>query len=507
MSLSGSDFAASNAHDGVFRNAPFPILRLNSSHLTSVLLLFCVNFLNYMDRFTIAGIPDMIRSYYRIDSKRLGLLQTSFIMSYMFLSPVFGYLGDRWKRKYLLVIGLFIWSMVSLASSFVPSSNFGLFLILRCIVGVGEASYSTLAPTILTDLFTGNSRTSVLGFFYFAVPVGSGLGFVLGSAVAHATSNWAWALRITPPLGLFCLLALVFFHMDPPRGLADGAVHLHATSWWSDLRSLSSNRCFLLLSVGFTGNCFVLGALSWFSVDYIQDAINARCHGNASDYPVALLFGLSTCLAGLLGVVVGTSLAQRLRAYSILVDAYVSGMGLLLSAPFVFAGLVAPIYNFYLCLGFVFAGQFLICLNWPLISDMTMSIVIPTRRATANAFQMLMTHAFGDAISPFIIGIIADAQQTPESVMSRYLGMQRALFINVFICILSGFLLLCASWYLEPAKARVQFIVDASRVEHLDVHEAEMEAERRPLLPGDDYGTLAQPASWLSFAQSNVVVS
>ncbi|KAL5962624.1 hypothetical protein TSMEX_009654, partial [Taenia solium] len=335
----------------------------------------------------------------------------------------------------------------------------------------------------------------------------SGFGYVVGSAVARATGNWAWALRITPTLGLFCLLALIAFHTDPPRGLADGAVHLRTTSWWSDLRSLYSNRCFLFLSVGFTGNCFVLGALSWFSVDYIQDAINARGHGNASDYPVALLFGLSACFAGLLGVVAGTSLARSLRAYSIRVDAYISGIGLLLSAPFILAGLMAPIYSFYLCLGFVFAGQFLICLNWPLISDMTMSVVVPTRRATANAFQMLMTHAFGDAISPFIIGIIADAQQTSDSTMSRYLGMQRALFTTVFICILSGFLLLCASWYLEPAKARVQFIIDASQVEHFDIQEAEVGAERRPLLPDDGYGTSAQSTSWLSFAQSNVVIS
>lgn len=78
--------------------------------------LVCVNF------FIIQGIPDMIRNYYHIDSKRLGLLQTSFIISYMFLSPVFGYLGDRWKRKYLMVIGLFVWSMVSLGSSFVSSN-------------------------------------------------------------------------------------------------------------------------------------------------------------------------------------------------------------------------------------------------------------------------------------------------------------------------------------------------------------------------------------------------
>ncbi|VDM33312.1 unnamed protein product [Hydatigera taeniaeformis] len=483
------------------------MLGIRPSPLTSVILLFCVNFINYMDRFTIAGVPDMIRTYFNIDSKGLGLLQTSFIISYMFLSPVFGYFGDRWKRKYIMISGLFIWSMVSLCSSFVPSNCFGLFLALRCIVGIGEASYSTLAPTILTDLFTGNSRTFVLGFFYFAVPVGSGFGYVLGSAIAHASGNWVWALRITPTLGLFCLLAFIVFHTDPPRGLADYAVHLHTTSWWSDVRILSSNRCFLLLCSGFTGNCFVLGALAWFSVDYIQDAINARGRGNASDYPVALLFGLSACLAGLLGVVAGSLLARRLRAYSGRIDAYISGIGLLLSAPFIFAGLISPLYSFYLCLGFVFAGQFLICLNWPLISDMTMSVVIPTRRATANAFQMLMTHALGDAISPFVIGIIADAQQTSDSAMSRYLGMQRALFITVFICILSGFLLLCASWYLESAKARVQFIIDASRVEHFDVDEAEVEAERRPLLSNDGYSALARPTSWVSFAHSNVMVS
>uniref|UniRef100_A0A5K3EXU6 MFS domain-containing protein n=1 Tax=Mesocestoides corti TaxID=53468 RepID=A0A5K3EXU6_MESCO len=472
----------------------------------TVLLFFCINLINYMDRFTIAGIPDMIRDFYQIDSKRLGLLQTSFVLSYMVLSPIFGYLGDRWKRKYIMVIGLVIWTLTTLASSFVPRNNFGLFMVLRCIVGIGEASYSTLAPTILTDLFSGNARTSILGFFYFAVPVGSGLGFVLGSVIANATHNWTWALRITPTLGVFCTLALIAFHKDPPRGRADGAIHLRATSWWVDLRSLSSNWCFLLVSLGFTGDCFVLGALAWFSVDYIQDAINARGYGDASKYPVALLFGISTCFAGLLGVVVGTALARALRVYITRIDAYICGAGLLMSAPFVFAGLVSPIYSFYLCLGFVFVGQFLICLNWALISDVTMSVVIPTRRATANAFQMLMSHALGDAISPFIIGLIADTQMTSNEVTSRYLGMQRALLMNVFVCIIAGFLFLCSSWFLESAKARVQFIVEASQVNQFDVRETEVEAESQPLLRSDDLGTV-RTQSWHSFARTDLALT
>nr|CDS28448.1 protein spinster [Hymenolepis microstoma] len=449
----------------------------------------------------------MIRDYYHIDSKRLGLLQTSFIISYMCLSPVFGYLGDRWKRKYLMIIGLSVWTLFAFVSSFVPSDRFGLFLFLRCVVGVGEASYSTLAPTILTDLFVGNTRTSVLGIFYFAVPVGSGLGFILGSTIANATGNWAWSLRITPLLGLFCVVALGIFHTDPLRGRADGAFHLHTTSWFADLKSLSSNRCFLLLSLGFTGNCFVLGSLSWFSVDYIQDALNARISGSAAVYPVALLFGLSACFAGLFGVIVGTMMAKRLRVYSVCVDTYICGGGLLTSSPFIFAGLVFPMYNFYLCVASVFIGQFFMCLNWALISDMTMSVVVPTRRATANAFQMLVTHALGDAISPLVIGLIADSQTVPNSLYSRYLGMQRALLINVYICIISGFLFLCASWYLESAKASVQFIIDASRVEQFDVYESEVHSDHQRCLSGPSYGSTFQTTPFLSFASHQSTVA
>lgn len=46
------------------------------------------------------------------------------------------------------------------------------FLILRGVVGIGEASYSTIAPTVIADLFTGDMRTRMLSFFYFAIPVG-----------------------------------------------------------------------------------------------------------------------------------------------------------------------------------------------------------------------------------------------------------------------------------------------------------------------------------------------
>ena len=91
-------------------------------------------------------------------------------------------------------------------------------------MGVGEASYSCLAPTIIGDLFVNEMRTRILAIFYLAVPVGSGLGYIVGSNVAQALGDWRWSLRVTPPIGLVCIVLLVIFFKEPKRGGADGSV-------------------------------------------------------------------------------------------------------------------------------------------------------------------------------------------------------------------------------------------------------------------------------------------
>ena len=73
-------------------------------------------------------------------------------------------------------------------------------------------------------MFVGKMRTRVLALFYLAVPVGSGFGYIVGSDVAAAFNDWRWALRITPPIGLVCIVLLVIFFQEPKRGGADGSV-------------------------------------------------------------------------------------------------------------------------------------------------------------------------------------------------------------------------------------------------------------------------------------------
>lgn len=100
-----------------------------------VAILFSINLLNYMDRYTIAGMQRKqcftktlyllgvltdLQTHFSMNDAQAGLLQTVFIIFFMVFAPICGFLGDRYNRKMIMVIGLLIWVSAVLASSFIP---------------------------------------------------------------------------------------------------------------------------------------------------------------------------------------------------------------------------------------------------------------------------------------------------------------------------------------------------------------------------------------------------
>ncbi|RXM97391.1 Protein spinster-like 3 [Acipenser ruthenus] len=249
------------------------VISATRSYLAVAVLCY-INLLNYMDRYTIAGVLLNIQSYFNIKDGDAGLLQTVFICSFMLLAPLFGYLGDRYNRKWLMVLAVFVWTAVTLGSSFVTQSHFWLLVVTRGLVGVGEASYSTIAPTIIGDLFTGALRTWMLSLFYIFIPVGSGLGYIVGSSVADITGDWHWALRVTPILGMVGIVLLIALVPEPPRGAADfqGEALKEKTSYWEDIKYLFANRSFVLSSLGVTAMAFMTGALAFWTPVFLSHA-------------------------------------------------------------------------------------------------------------------------------------------------------------------------------------------------------------------------------------------
>lgn len=434
--------------------------------LVIVSVLFYVNLINYMDRFTVAGVLPDIEKYFEIGDSTSGLLQTVFICSYMVLAPVFGYLGDRYNRKYIMCCGIFFWSAVTLGSSFVPKEHFWLLLLTRGMVGVGEASYSTIAPTVIADLFVSDLRSRMLSVFYFAIPFGSGLGYIAGSKVKETTKDWHWALRVTPALGLVAVVLLIFCLKEPQRGAVEhrserSLVH---TSWFTDLRVLVRNPSFILSSLGFTSVAFVTGALALWAPSYlfrsrvVQGTV-APCVEEPCSSTDSLIFGLITCITGFLGVGAGVEISKRYRKLNPRADPLVCAAGLLLSAPFLFLALVFAEGSTVATYVFIFFGETFLSLNWAIVADILLYVVIPTRRATAEALQIVLSHLLGDAGSPYLIGVISDGirRRKPFSFLWEFRSLEYALMLCSFIGVIGGGFFLATAIFIESDRSKAEY--------------------------------------------------
>uniref|UniRef100_A0AAR2KJP9 Protein spinster homolog 1 n=1 Tax=Pygocentrus nattereri TaxID=42514 RepID=A0AAR2KJP9_PYGNA len=386
------------------------------AHLTVVVLCY-INLLNYMDRFTVAGVLPDIEHFFNISDGKSGLLQTVFICSYMILAPLFGYLGDRYNRKMIMCVGIGFWSVVTLASSFVGKDYFWALLLTRGLVGVGEASYSTIAPTIIADLFIKEKRTNMLSIFYFAIPVGSGLGYIVGSAVDNRAKDWHWALRVTPALGLVAVLLLVCVVKEPKRGAIEARPEhtLQRTGWLADMKALCKN----------------------------------------------LYFGIITCVTGVLGVAMGVGVSQWLRKRTPRADPLVCAAGLLLAAPFLYLSIIFAQKSTVATYFFIFFGEMFLCMNWAIVADILLYVVVPTRRSTAEAFQIVISHLLGDAGSPYLIGVVSDSLKQADSYMWQFRSLQLSLLLCSFVAVVGGAFFLATALFIEKDRQIAENYVQA----------------------------------------------
>ncbi|XP_015787750.1 choline/ethanolamine kinase [Tetranychus urticae] len=247
-----------------------------SKKYVAVGILCFINLINYIDRFAVAGVLPDIKDYYSLSNAQGGLLQTAFIFSYIFMVPIFGLLADRYSRKKLMAMGLLFWFIIIYLGSFIPRECGNLFIFLRAMVGIGEASYSTIAPTIIADLFYGSYRTKLLGSYFFAIPVGSTLGYVVGDFLAKTLGSWKYALRLTPLLGFISVFLMLLYLEEPPRGQFIGVKYSERNNFKVNLSFLSKFPSYIWSTLFFTFLCFTTHSLLWITPLFIQAIFKFR---------------------------------------------------------------------------------------------------------------------------------------------------------------------------------------------------------------------------------------
>src|ERR1700720_678609 len=204
---------------------------------TALIVLTALNLLNYADRNILFAVQPLVQDEFHLTKTQVGYLTSAFLGFYMIAAPFVGPLADRYSRKLIIVLGAVFWSGLTLLTA--VTHTYTELLLRHTLVGVGEATFVTIAPTFVADLFPENKRGRIFGIFYLAIPVGTAAGYLLGGWPGPSM-GWRFPFYIAAFPG-FLLALLILFIPEPPRGQFDT---LKETKDRTTLRGLARNPAF-----------------------------------------------------------------------------------------------------------------------------------------------------------------------------------------------------------------------------------------------------------------------
>ncbi|MBV8781262.1 MAG: MFS transporter [Phycisphaerae bacterium] len=386
----------------------------------SLALLLSINLFNYIDRFVLAALEPEIgeaffpgHAYEANTMARTGSLATVFLFTYLLAAPILGYLADRMSRWVLIAISVAIWSVATAGSGW--ATTFAVLLLMRCIVGIGEAGYGPAAPTIISDLFPVERRGRVLSWFFMAIPVGSALGYVIGSIIGKYF-GWRVAFFVVTPPGLL-LAGLALFMTDPRKvlrpyanqgspGCTSGAPIAYARILHDPNRSrihqylsLFKNRSYVLDTFGMAAMTFAIGGVSFWMPRYLCGDVAHGCRGLPDSAKAT--FGIITAAMGLLATLLGGLAGDWLRPRFSGSYFIVSAGGMFAACPFIVLMLVMPFPWAWIPL----AGcVFFLFFNTGPSNTILANVTHPAIRASAFAVNIFIIHLLGDATAPVLLG-------------------------------------------------------------------------------------------------------
>ena len=294
-----------------------------------VFLLSIVGCLNYLDRIMITTMRTSILEAIPMTETQFGLLTSVFLWVYGILSPVGGFLADRFKRTHVILGSLLVWSVVTWMTA--HATSFGELLATRALMGISEACYIPAALAFITDYHKGSTRSLAVGFHMVGVISGQALGFVGGWMAEEHT--WNYAFNFFGVVGILYALLLVFILKEAP----DRKINALQTEknegrvgFKDAIQNLFGSRGFIMALV-FWGLFGIVGWLiaGWLPT-YYKEQFNLT-QSVAGLYATGYLYTSS-----MIGVLVGGALADRWSKINPRARILLPAIGLVIAAPGIF---------------------------------------------------------------------------------------------------------------------------------------------------------------------------
>ncbi|CAA2990842.1 probable sphingolipid transporter spinster homolog 2 [Olea europaea subsp. europaea] len=413
-----------------------------------LLVIFCViNLLNYVDRGAIAsngvngssktcskdGICSSgsgIQGEFNLSNFEDGVLSSAFMVGLLVASPIFATLSKSVNPFRLIGVGLSVWTFATAGCGF--SFDFWSITIFRMLVGVGEASFISLAAPFIDDNAPVAQKTAWLGAFYMCIPSGVAVGYVYGGLVGQfnwRVAFWGEAILMLP-------FAILGFVMKPlqlkgfspavskkasvlqygsedqdgelsTREAADQSSKAFGltvawnanvlTRFWEDVKILLLEKVYVVNVLGYIAYNFVIGSYSYWGP---KAGYNIYHMGNAD-----IMFGGVTVVCGILGTLAGGFVLD-------LMTSTISNAFKLLS----FASLLGAIFCFtsfcfkslYAFLALFSIGELLVFATQGPVNFVCLHSVKPSLRPLSMAISTVSIHIFGDVPSSPLVGLIQD---------------------------------------------------------------------------------------------------
>ncbi|HEV2135249.1 MAG TPA: MFS transporter [Terracidiphilus sp.] len=408
-------------------SSPAPALRERINPAVVVLLLLIgLNLLNYIDRYILPAEVPLIQREFRVTDEQMGALTTALFVCYMLTAPLTGWLGDRFRRKPLIIAGAALWSLATLGTAWVHS--YWTLYLRHALVGVGEATFGIYAPAVLADFYPERERNRILTIFYLAIPVGAALGYLAGGELGSRL-GWRQPFFLCAIPGLVVAALYGWIAKEPERGASD---HIRATPDRATFSGLFGNAAFLTATFGLAMLTFAMGGISAWVPTFLH-RFSGLSVANAS-----LAVGAITVIDGIAGTLTGGFIAQRWQRTNHRALYLLSFWSVALTLP---CGALVFFGPRTWAIPSLFAAEFFLFLNTgPLNAAIVNSVSAPVR-ATAISVNLFCIHFFGDTFSPQIIGAVSD-----RTNLSIGLG------VTLVTLVISAVILLIGARYAPPLE-------------------------------------------------------
>jgi MFS family permease len=395
---------------------------------TMLAVLTGLNMLNYIDRNVLFAVQADVKREFMVSDAKIGLLTSAFFFTYMFAAPLIGWMGDRFPRKNMVVLGIFIWSGFTFLTWLVHDYNQLLFR--HAVVGIGEASYATIAPTLIADSFPIEKRGRMLSIFFLGLPVGSAAGYFVGGYLAHYFDSWRAPFMAAGIPG-FVLAIVLFLLPEPERGQYEEHAPVEV---WALLLGLVRNGAFITATLGMAMYSFAVGGMQVWIPTFLQRLRGLDVKTANIDFSVIVI--INGIVATLLGGWIGDRLLKRYFG------AYYTfpGIAMLVAVPFMFAAIYTTGRFMFPA---IFTAVFFILIGTGPTNAALVNSVSASIRSTALAVNVFVIHLLGDAFSPPLIGRLSD--QTGS--------LQTAFWVAFAAAGISGIILLYGARYAPRLKA------------------------------------------------------